>query len=63
MPIDVEDFTILTKDAEGEMKSVHNRMPVIIPVEKESIWLDQRVRNITKLKRIFDFFDYDFIID
>jgi len=45
------------------MKSVHNRMPVIIPVEKGSIWLDQRVRNITKLKRIFDFFDYDFIID
>ncbi len=45
------------------MKSVHNRMPVIIPVEKESIWLEQRVRNTTELKRIFDFFDYDFIID
>ena len=31
-------FAILTKKAEGCMTDVHDRMPVIIPEEKISVW-------------------------
>lgn len=32
-------FSILTKEAEGEIASLHHRMPVILPQEAEDDWL------------------------
>jgi putative SOS response-associated peptidase YedK len=36
----VESCTILTKDAAGEIKKLHDRMPVTIPPERFAEWLD-----------------------
>ena len=38
----VETFTILTTPAEGEVASVHHRMPVILPPEAHDAWLEAK---------------------
>lgn len=37
----VTSFVIITTRAACEMKDIHTRMPVILPEEVESVWLDQ----------------------
>lgn len=37
---DDNGFVILTMDANENMKSIHNRMPLILTREEENIWLD-----------------------
>lgn len=34
-------FVILTRDAEGEMKKYHTRMPITLPVGSEKDWLNK----------------------
>ncbi|WFA09153.1 SOS response-associated peptidase [Tissierella sp. Yu-01] len=45
-----EAFTILTTSANESMKHIHDRMPVIIPRDKEYIWLNKSNRDISSLK-------------
>ena len=33
--------TILTKDSDGFMKEIHHRMPIILPKDKEDMWIKQ----------------------
>lgn len=37
-------FTILTTDAPPSLRSLHDRVPVILPPEGEAAWLDPRTR-------------------
>ena len=34
-----EAFTILTLSASGAMKDIHDRMPLILSIEEEELWL------------------------
>jgi len=36
-------FTIVTTQANGFMKPIHDRMPVILPREKERAWIDSKL--------------------
>lgn len=45
-----EAFTILTINANEQMKHIHERMPVILSKENEDIWLNENNKNIMKLK-------------
>jgi putative SOS response-associated peptidase YedK len=45
-----EAFTILTTSANESIKHIHDRMPVIIPREKEYIWLNTDNRDISYIK-------------
>jgi putative SOS response-associated peptidase YedK len=45
----VESCTIVTTDANGLMKPIHERMPVIIPHEQYGLWLDPRCQDAEKL--------------
>ena len=38
----VHSFTIVTTDANEIVKPVHDRMPVILPKEKERLWLEEQ---------------------
>ena len=38
---DTQAFTIITMDALGDIKRVHNRMPAVISVEDEQNWLKE----------------------
>ena len=41
----VSTCTIITTTANDILEPIHNRMPVIIPKEKEDLWLDPEVNN------------------
>ena len=37
---DLRTFTIITTDASSALRTLHDRMPVVIPPEKRPMWLD-----------------------
>jgi putative SOS response-associated peptidase YedK len=38
-------FSIITTNANSLMNGIHDRMPVILPKNKEKIWLDKKIRS------------------
>ncbi|MFH1738985.1 MAG: SOS response-associated peptidase family protein, partial [bacterium] len=36
----VKTCTIITTDANDLLKPIHDRMPVIVPKDKEALWMD-----------------------
>ena len=48
----VESCTILTTDANELMVPIHERMPVIIPPDQYSLWLDADCQDSEKLARL-----------
>lgn len=58
-----EAFTILTINANEEMKHIHERMPVILSNEDVEIWLDNDNKNILELKSILIPWKGSLIID
>lgn len=58
-----EAFTILTRNSLGEMRNIHHRMPIVIPREKEGLWLKPNTRDGKMLKEAFNSFDYNFVIE
>ena len=57
-----ESFTIITTDANENMKKIHHRMPVILPKEMEEYWLDINFRNLDTLKSMMKPYDGEIII-
>ena len=55
----IESCTILTTDANEIMSAIHDRMPVIIPPEKYSLWLDPAEHDRKKLTGLLRPFDSD----
>ncbi|MBN2911021.1 SOS response-associated peptidase [Polycladomyces sp. WAk] len=41
----IDSFTIITTEAVGQVASIHDRMPVILRPEAESVWLDAELRD------------------
>ena len=44
-------FVILTMDSSEKMKSIHERMPLILTREEENIWLDDKA-DLSMLKSV-----------
>lgn len=53
----VHSCTILTTAPNRLMASIHDRMPVILPKEAESIWLDPKVEDVEFLQGLLQPFD------
>ncbi len=49
----LQTFTIITTRANSALHEIHNRMPVILRREHESLWLEQRELEPDELARIF----------
>ena len=45
----VLSFTIMTRDAAGQLGSVHDRMPLFIDVDYADVWLDPTTENVGDL--------------
>ena len=48
----VRSCTIITTEPNGLLRPIHNRMPVILPKELESFWLDDKVQDSLTLADI-----------
>ena len=46
---EIQSCTVITTEANELLKSVHNRMPVILPPEAEDIWLDPGITEPSRL--------------
>ena len=55
-------FTILTTDSNEEMKSIHYRMPVILPKDKEDLWLNINIKNPVILKELLKPYEQSLLI-
>lgn len=53
----IHSCTIITTEANTLVKSVHDRMPVILTRDAEKIWLDRSVQNKNELKSLLIPFD------
>jgi len=49
----VESCSILTTTANPLMRSIHDRMPVILQHQDLGLWLDRSVKDPTKLQRLY----------
>lgn len=54
---DVQTGTILTTSANDLMRPIHDRMPVILPVEAYDLWLDPAVREAKQLQPLLKPYD------
>lgn len=46
---EIRSCTIITTEANDLLRSIHDRMPVIVPKEAEDLWLDPAVREQSRL--------------
>ncbi|MDR6552876.1 SOS response-associated peptidase [Paenibacillus qinlingensis] len=46
----ISTCTVITTESNEMMKDIHDRMPVILPREKEAVWLDRGVKNVEQLR-------------
>ena len=51
-------YSILTVEANNELKNIHHRMPVILTREKEDKWIDPFVNNTKTLKQLIKPYNY-----
>ena len=50
-----ESVAIITRDAVGELESIHNRMPVILLRDRWDYWLDQSLTDTEEVRALMDF--------
>lgn len=50
----VHTCSILTKEANSQMKELHDRMPVILEQKQEHIWLNRSIQNPKELQPLLD---------
>lgn len=50
---------IITREAVGELATVHSRMPMFLPRERWDTWLDPDLQDIQKVRGLFDNFQPD----
>ena len=48
----VETCTIITTQANGVVEPIHDRMPVIVPKESQTLWLETQNNDVSKLQDI-----------
>ncbi|NQX57451.1 SOS response-associated peptidase [Paenibacillus qinlingensis] len=48
----ISTCTVITTESNEMMKDIHERMPVILPREKEAIWLDRSRKNVDELRAL-----------
>ena len=51
---EIQSAAIITREAVGELATIHSRMPVFMPEDRWDIWLDPRNREIETLIPLMD---------
>jgi len=50
----IDSASIITREAVGELATIHSRMPVILPKERWENWLDQEQRESSLLQNLMN---------
>ena len=50
-----ESFSIITRDAIGDLAKFHSRMPMFLPRERWSAWLDPSLKEIGRIRDLFEY--------
>jgi len=50
----IQSAAIITREAVGELATIHSRMPVFMPMERWNDWLDPQSRDINRLIKMMD---------
>ena len=48
----IETASIITQEAQGELATIHSRMPVFMPPDRWDIWLNPRNTDVNELKSL-----------
>jgi len=54
---EIQSAAIITREAVGELATIHSRMPVFMPSDRWEIWLDPKNREIDTLISLMDVLD------
>ena len=54
-----DSVSIITREAVGDLARFHSRMPMFLPRERWSNWLDPAIQDIEKIRSLFDNFQPD----
>lgn len=46
----ISTCTVITTESNEMMKDIHERMPVILPRDKEAVWLNRSMKNVDQLR-------------
>lgn len=49
-----ESFSIITRDAIGDLAKFHSRMPMFLPRERWGAWLDPSLKEIGRIRDLFE---------
>jgi putative SOS response-associated peptidase YedK len=50
---------IITRDAVGELATVHSRMPMFLPKDRWEAWMEPALQDVNKVHSLFDGFQPD----
>jgi putative SOS response-associated peptidase YedK len=50
----IQSAAIITREAVGELATIHSRMPVFMPIDRWIPWLDPQARDINRLIKMMD---------
>ena len=48
----IETASIITQEAQGDLESIHSRMPVFMPEDRWSSWLDPKNTDVSELRSL-----------
>jgi putative SOS response-associated peptidase YedK len=51
---EIKTFTIITTEANELVKPIHDRMPVILTLEAEELWLDEKEKEVVDLLKPYE---------
>jgi putative SOS response-associated peptidase YedK len=54
-----DSVAIITREAVGDLAKFHSRMPMFLPRERWSSWLDPELQDVEKIRTLFDNFQPD----
>lgn len=54
-----DSVAIITREAVGELATVHSRMPMFLPKDRWETWMDPKLQDVDKVRALFENFQPD----
>lgn len=52
---EIQSAAIITRDAVGDLETIHDRMPVILPKQRWDMWLNPELRDVDQVRALMNF--------